>query len=451
MAFSAQRLLHNLQTLLAQCPCKHTSSRTIWLAYSGGLDSHVLLHAIVQVRGELTDWQLQAIHIDHALQQDSSNWSEHCRSTCEHYAVPCTVETVTVSQAGESPEAAARDARYAALAEHLQEGDVLLTAQHADDQAETFMLQMLRGSGPKGLAAMPAARPFSAGYQLRPLLEFSRRDLQAYAEEHALQFIHDPSNDDRRFDRNFLRHEVIPVLLKRWPALLQTLGRDARQQAEAAELLDILAEQDYADCRGGNGCLSLTGLVRLDENRQRNLVRFWLRQQGVSVPHRRKLNEILQIMLCAGEDRQPRVDWPGGEVRRYRDELYASVAPQEAVDWQQQWDLQGPLMLPAGLGRLSLRQSQDGLDLSSLQSGPVQVSFRRGGESCQPAGRGQHHSLKKLFQEAAVPPWQRERTPLVYVGDELAQIMGVCVCEPFKAKKGKPAVDIIWHQDVPTA
>jgi tRNA(Ile)-lysidine synthase len=447
MAFSPEQFLQDMQTLLDRCVFADNQHRTLILAYSGGLDSHVLLHVLAQHRATLVDWRLRVVHADHGLHSESDNWSQHCVDVCQQYDLGCDVLKLDINVAGESLEASARQARYQALAKLMQQGDVLLTAQHADDQAETFMLQMLRGSGPRGMAAMPTVKPFANGFHVRPLLNYRRHELQHYAEQHGLNFVHDPSNDDRRFDRNFLRHDIMPLLQQRWPALVETLGRDAQQQAEAAELLDVIAAQDFAVCQADiEDCLSVSALAGLDNNRQRNLLRYWLRQQGVMLPQRRKLNEILRVMLEAGEDRQPHVDWQGGEVRRYRDALFASAAGLPAIDWQQHWDLQGPLRLPPGLGSLAIKENGHELDLSRLASAPVRVSFRQGGEQCRPAGRGHRHSLKKLFQEAAVPPWQRERTPLVYVGDELAQIMGVCVCEPFKAQAGKPSVNIVWQQ-----
>jgi tRNA(Ile)-lysidine synthase len=299
------------------------------------------------------------------------------------------------------------------------------------------------------MAAMPEVKKFAGGYLLRPLLGLRRRELELYAEQQQLAYIHDPSNDDSRFDRNFLRSEVVPVLQQRWPSLVPTLLRSAQQQAEAAELLDVLAAQDMAQCMGSSpDGLALVGLRSLAENRQRNVLRYWLRQRAVSMPHRRKLNEILRTMLTAADDRQPHIDWPGGEVRRYRGELYASASVLPPVPSAQPWDLQAELELPAGLGYLSAYPGLGtGLDLGRLASAPVSVRFRQGGENCLPAGRGQHHSLKKLFQESAIPPWQRERIPLLYIGEELAQIMGICICEPFKAAAGQPAVNIEWQQN----
>lgn len=280
MAISPQRLLQHLQTLLASCQQRAYARQTLWLAYSGGLDSHVLLHLVSRLLDNLPDWDLQVIHINHDLQPDAGQWAEHCLAVCQQLDLPCRVVRLHIDARGESIEAAARDARYRAFAECMQQHDVLLTAQHADDQSETFMLQMLRGSGPRGMAGMPMTKKFAGGYLLRPLLGFRRHELELYANQQQLACIHDPSNQDSRFDRNFLRSEVMPVLQQRWPSLVPTLRRSAQQQAEAAELLDVLAAQDLADCLGRtSGCLALEGLRHLSENRQRNVLRYWLRDR----------------------------------------------------------------------------------------------------------------------------------------------------------------------------
>ena len=209
-----------------------------WLAYSGGCDSHVLVHAAAQLRAVVAERIFHVVHVDHGLQTASAEWARHCAAVCEELALPFTLLRVDArGSLGESPEAAARHARYRALASLMQAGDCLLTAHHQDDQAETLLLQLLRGGGPHGLAAMPALSPFAAGMHARPMLTFSREELRRYAQRHALQWIDDPSNADSGFDRNYLRNSVMPVLRERWPAVARVLARGAGHQAEAAQLL----------------------------------------------------------------------------------------------------------------------------------------------------------------------------------------------------------------------
>jgi tRNA(Ile)-lysidine synthase len=282
------------------------------------------------------------------------------------------------------------------------------------------------------------------------LLGVSRTALHEWAMSQQLDWLEDPSNREPRFDRNFLRQQVMPRLKTRWPALNPVLERVTQQQAEAAELLDALAEQDLQAIHSESGqCLRVSGLLGLTAARQRNVLRYWLRQLHLPLPSRRKLETLCHDVLHAAEDRVPCVDWPGVEVRRYRDNLYAGPPqpPRPAAADCLAWDLRSPLLLPHGLGSLHASPgSGEGLSQQVLQAG-VQVGFRHGGEHCQPVGQSHHRSLKNLFQEAAVPPWQRSRTPLVYVGRQLAEIVGLCVCEPFQARPGEQAVQIHWQRN----
>jgi len=296
------------------------------VAFSGGLDSCVLLHALCALRKELP-WRFGAVHVDHGLQPASAAWARQAEKFCEDLNVPCAVERILVTDTEirrQGLEAAARQARYACLARHVGVGEVLLTAHHVDDQAETMLLQLLRGSGTHGLAAMPEITPFSAARLARPLLGFTRAQLADYAEREKLQWVDDPSNHDPRFSRNYLRHQVFPLLDARWPGAARQIARAAALSAEAAGLLDAVADADWQASRAGNSsALSVTALRQLAPPRQRNLVRYWLRQQGFQAPSAVHLDHIL-----AQTEREPRtrhavVRWPEAEVHRYRDELTA--------------------------------------------------------------------------------------------------------------------------------
>jgi tRNA(Ile)-lysidine synthase len=362
-----------------------------------------------------------ALYVDHGLQAAATAWGEHCAQVCRALNVPFRVLQINARPApGESPEAAARRARYAALAAELSPDSALLTAHHRDDQAETLLLQLLRGAGPHGLAAMPAVSRLGQGWLLRPLLNVDRAELLAYARAHDLQWIEDASNQDTGFDRNYLRHRVLPLLRERWPAMNRTLARSARRCAETAAWLDEEAAVDRTrvatDRPDG---LSIPALRELSELRQRNLLRYWLRQLNLPIPDARQLHQILRDVLTAAIDRNPCVHWPGAEVRRYRDVLYA-MSPLRPHDARQRFiwraDAEGwpPLELP-GVGRLELRKTVDeGLCAEVLAGGALIVSFRQGGERFRPIGRAHSQELKKLLQEAGIPPWERDRLPLVY-------------------------------------
>lgn len=418
------------------------------IAYSGGMDSHVLLHAMQQLRAIHQEAPaLAAIHIHHGLHAQADQWAQHCLTVCAALDVPCQVLRVQAQAAiGESPEDAARRARYRALGAQVRPGDCLLTAHHQDDQAETLLLQLLRGSGPVGLAGMPARRAFGAGELVRPLLAVSRAALHDYAQQHALRWVEDDSNAHTGFDRNYLRHEIMPRLRARWPATAAALARSATHCGTAAELLHSVAQQDLPGLRGPDAAtLRIEALAALPAARQANVLRVWLHDLYLPTPSTEQLR-IVQTMLHAAIDASPCVRWPGAELHRYRDLLYAMAPlPRHDAGTVLSWDLGAPLQLPQGAGQLrAVCVVGEGL-AASVRAQRVTIRYRRGGECCAPAGRGHHHELRKLFQEAGVPPWQRDRIPLVFVDDALAAVIGFWVCEPFLAAPHSAGLRIEWR------
>lgn len=445
-----------------------------WVAYSGGLDSHVLLHALSQLttpadstrrhtlspltgghhttfpppstgggggEGEVSEskalhsdrgFELYAVHVDHGLQTNSAQWVKHCEEVCAELQIPLHSLQIKIKlQQGESLEAAARDARYQAIAALIEDGDALLTAHHQDDQAETVLLQLLRGAGPAGLAGMPECSAFPKGLHVRPLLNFTQAQLRAYAETQQLTWVEDHSNRDLRFDRNYLRHEITPRLRARWPSYAHTLSRSATHSAEAAQLMEALAEIDS----GNTDTLSVTALRALDEARQRNVLRTWIKRLGLPLPNATHLDRVLHDVVNAKYDSTPLVHWPGAEVRRYRDLIHA-MHPLPSHDPGQIliWDTDIPLTLSNGLGRLmAVPIKGKGIKATLWQTLPVTVRFRLGGERCRPVGRKENHELKKLFQESGIPPWLRDRIPLIYLGEQLAVVADLWLCEPFQA------------------
>lgn len=425
---------HLCRFLQAQPP-----ARRYVVAYSGGLDSHVLLHALSHL-----DLEVTAVHVHHGLSPNAELWADHCRTVCTQLGILCQVVRVQVAQDGRGREAAARDARYAALEQTLGAGEMLLTAHHQDDQAETLLLLLLRGAGVTGLAAMPSVRPCGRGTLARPLLEVPRAALRQYAAHHGLSWVDDESNFDTGFDRNFLRHEVLPLLCHRWPATQRALARSAAHLTEAGMLLAELAASDLATAHGRHsGTLSITAVHAFTPPRRRNLLRHWLRERGLPPPDTAHLLRIEREVLPARPDAAPLVAWPGAEVRRYRDDLHAMVplAPVPAVALH--WDLHQPLALPAGLGRLvAVPVTGEGL----CREVQVTVRFRQGGEVCQLPGHAHRRSLKNLLQEAGVPPWERERMPLILVEDTLAVVADRWYCAPFAVSGTAPGWRIQWQR-----
>jgi tRNA(Ile)-lysidine synthase len=417
----------NLLNVLRVWPC----AQRLLIAYSGGLDSTVLLHALVSLRAALAV-DMEAIHVHHGLLAEADDWVNHCRQICAQWGIACRIIQVDARPApGHSPEAAARAVRYEALKPLVIEGSCLLTAHHRDDQSETLFLQLLRGAGVAGLAAMPEVTRFGEGCHARPLLSYSRTALAEYAKRHQLEWLDDPSNQDIGFDRNFVRHQVMPLLQERWPAASQTLSRAARLQAEALELITDLAKQDRRAVAGNRThTLSVLALKKLSISRQKNVLRNWICEQKLPLPTQAQLDRGREDILKAGEDRTPLVHWRGAEVRRYRDDLYAMI-PLPTHDPQQEfiWCLDRPLSIPHLGMTINLEDlTTQGLVLPSSVS-QVTVRFRVGGEQCRPRGESHHHALKKLFQQARVPPWQRDRTPLIYVQDKLVAVVGYWICE----------------------
>lgn len=419
------------------------------VALSGGCDSTVLLHAMAMLRPRLGGVSLASVHVDHGLHQDSATWSQHCRAFAADLGVECTALKVNARPSpGQSREAAAREARYGRLIKWLQPGDVLLTAHHQEDQAETLLLQLLRGAGPAGLAAMPVYTLLGPGVLARPLLNVSREALRGYAIHYNLRWIEDPSNVDTRFDRNYLRHEIIPRLRMRWPGTNTTLSRAAQHQQESASLLKALADIDMQRAQGSQPqVLRVDRLVEFDESRQRNALRGWLRAQGLPLPSNRVLRKVCTDILSAGWDRVPRVAWQGAEVRRYRNELFAMspLAPVDAgavLAWN---PLEAALVLPHNLGELRASPVQGrGLRYDS-RWGPLQVQFRRGGERCRPVGKVHARELKAWFQEQGVPPWERNRMPLIYIANTLAAVADRWICAEYAASSDDIGLVIEWR------
>ncbi len=429
-------LLTKLLEILIAYPTKR-----FWVAYSGGVDSHVLLHALARLRPQLPAVEIRALHVHHGLQPQAGEWVQHCYQICETLQIPCTISYIDIiQQQGESLEAAARHARYQAFIEQLAENDILLIAQHADDQAETVLLQLLRGAGVDGLAAMPQWNTLGQGHLLRPLLDFTRHQILQYAQQENLQWIEDSSNADLRFERNFLRLQILPLLQQRWQSVNHLLGRVAHHQAEAQTLLHFLAEQDLQICQGSaSHQLSIKALLTLPIERQTNLIRHWLKKLGLTTPSTVKLHCILNNVLTANQDRQPQVQWQGGEIRRFRGQLYAMPnLPEIPSFFSITWSPQIQMNLPLGCLHAKPSQAQG----IRAQYTPLEVRFRQGGESF--LFRGHHHSVKKILQTIELPVWLRPFIPLIYFENTLIAIPFVGVCEMFQAKTGEEGWDVIW-------
>ncbi|KAA2286369.1 tRNA lysidine(34) synthetase TilS [Arenimonas fontis] len=379
------------------------------LAFSGGLDSTVLLH-LLAAHPEARARGLRVLHVDHGLQPASAAWAEHCRQACAGLGLSFELRRARVEPAGEGLEAAARRVRYAILAEVQAEGEVVALAHHRDDQAETVLLRLLRGSA-DGLAGMRRLRRFGRGWLWRPLLDLPRERLLAHARAEGMAWIEDPSNQDPVHDRNYLRQEVMPRLRARWPGAGAALARSARLLAEQAALLAGEDRRRLAQVQGADpATLSLSALAAQPPAWRARLLRAWLAELELPPLPGPQLDRLAQNLLAARVDAVPELAWSGAVLRRWRDTLHAGYPkPPLPADWQAVWDGRAPLPLPGG-GVLVLEPPRP-------FDSPVRVRARRGGERLRLPGRGHSSELRDLLQALGVPPWQRFRLPLLEAGD----------------------------------
>jgi tRNA(Ile)-lysidine synthase len=435
---SRDRLQTHIYNALHHADCL---DKTLLLAFSGGLDSRVLLQLLAAIKSQ-SNFHLRAMHVHHGLSPNADRWAEFCTAVCLELGVPLQVVHVKVeNDSGQGVEATARVARYQALLSDT--ADYVVLAHHEDDQAETLLLQLLRGAGVKGLAAMGAIDLNRR--LLRPLLNVSRAELQAYAERQGLHWIEDESNSDITYDRNYCRQQILPVILQRFPAAKSTLARSAAHMAEAAQLLDELAAMD-AELQVCGGRLRISGLADMPEPRARNLLRWWLSANQQRVPSSARLYEILNQLLSAKADARIKLMLGNAAIRRYRDFAYLeheAPAPVLAMLWQGEAELQ----LPDGSRLVFERKTGQGLALERLGISRLRISNRLGGERFKPDLARPTRTLKHLLQEAAMPPWLRERLPLIYCEDMLAVVPGVGVACELQARPDEPGLTIGWEPD----
>ncbi|WP_114417357.1 tRNA lysidine(34) synthetase TilS [Marinospirillum perlucidum] len=408
----------------------------ICIAFSGGLDSRVLLEAAWQLQQQNpNDLQLRALHINHQLSDQADAWADFCRRCCEQKQLPLTIHPVQPNDyPGSSLEARARQARYQVFAEQLQEGEYLLQAHHRKDQAETLLLRLLRAAGTLGLSSIPRQRPLGRGQLLRPFLHLSREDLELAAHEQQLQWVEDDSNQSNRFDRNFIRLQVLPLLQERFPACEENLAEVARLATQSNQLNRDLAELDRQHLQPStSAALPVQALLQLPKYRQINLLRHWLLDRGLTPPGKHLWAE-LQKLLQARQDAQPQLSWGDSQARiqarRHQDQLF--IQPEKAfaplpANWQLDWDNRSPLETPCGCFDFQLRQqASDNLPKT------LRVTARQGGEKIRLPRRGSR-DVKRLLQESGLPPWQRQQLPFIWQGEELIAVGSLLIAEGWEA------------------
>lgn len=412
------------------------------VAFSGGVDSSVLLAALAlhAAAGTAPPIRVRAVHVNHGIHPNAPKWAAHCRALGKRLAVEVRVLTTRVARApGVSLEAAARDARYALLAGELEPGDCLLTGHHEDDQVETVLLQLFRGAGLAGLAAMPAIAPFAAGSLARPLLSRARAELEGWARSQGLSWIDDDTNADESLDRNYLRRQVLPRVRERWQGVGSAVSRSARHAAEGQRLLDTLARADVERASSG-AALFVPSLRALSPDRRRNALRFWIMQRGARAPDTTRLDELAGPLIEARPDANPSVAW--GDVTVLRHAALLSMhrgqgsAPKEPICVEWAWKSTRRLELPAGGGTLELKADPHGpIDLDSLPE-RVTVNRRSGGEKLRPRRGGPARALKSLLQESHLPIAQRRLLPLVFSGVTLLAVGSLWIDESIQLTSG---------------
>ncbi|MDG1163874.1 MAG: tRNA lysidine(34) synthetase TilS [Porticoccaceae bacterium] len=438
----------NLQasSLFAAWQQQLNSAPQILVALSGGLDSTVLLHLLLAA---LPAERLYAVHINHGLSKNADYWQSAVEGYCQSLGVRLHSETVEVVASGEGIEAAARSARYSLFEELLQKDGLLLLGHHADDQVETMLYRLLRGSGAKGLAGMPAQRALGQGQLIRPLLAASRAELEAYAQAQDLVWVEDESNAEDKFDRNFLRNQVLPVMAQRWPDYRQSLQLSSDQSKEADQLAESLAGEDMAqlDCReeraGWSICIE--NFMQFSDLRQRNILRHWPGLHGMAAPNKKIITEINDCVIGVREDAQPVVAWQAMQWRRFQGRLYLlrSNICDFAPEQRYQWSMEQILQLADNSHIAVYEVMGEGLALKAGQS--VTLCYRQGGERCKPVGRCHSNSLKKLFLEYGIEPWWRDRMPLLYVDETLVAVGDCWVCDGWQAQQGQSGKKIRWQ------
>lgn len=456
--------MNTIESALVKC-FNSAPDKKIIIAYSGGVDSQVLLVALAALkqRKQLSN-NIVVCHVNHGLSPNADSWQAFAQQQCDRFSLPLITRKLQLKkQPQQSLEAIARDARYQVLIQASVEPAFIVTGHHLNDQTETFLLALKRGSGLKGLSAMPENSVLAQHNLLRPLLSVSREEILSYAQQHELSWIEDESNTDEHYDRNFLRHQIIPALSERWPSINKTIARSAGHCFEAQQLLNELAEQDLTVCQTAPDKLSIVKLNSLSEARLKNLLRHFLASHQLLMPTEQQLAQICQ-QLNANSDKSPVIQLANCCLRRFQHELYLTHIYQDISSWQHNIDLDTlaaepsvNIALPDQLGAVSISTNSNTSNTDTTWQTTIKqpnvgqlvtIRFAHSNPTCLPEYRQRSRSLKKVLQELAIPPWQRKRLPFIFYDDELVAVVGHFVCQDYLAEIRDRRYFIAWQSEL---
>ena len=415
------------------------------IAFSGGMDSTVLLHVMKNIIDEKS--QIRAIHINHNIVDNSKVWTRTCKSICKNFGIDIEIISLEVTHNGYGLEAAARDERYKKLKEKLYENEYLLTAHHEEDQMETVFLRMARGTGLDGLQGINEKYSFGEGIIFRPMLEVSKTSVMDYAKEHQLKWVEDSSNQDTHFDRNFLRKKIIPQFRERWPSIASSVSRLSQLSAQNIKILNQIAEEDIGPIANMNE-LPLAKLLDKSFERANNMLRYIILANGMSIPSMKTLQDGLKEMLDPETDKSV-IAWKDYCIRKYKNHLYflsnSDLEPNK-VDVRIPWEIGKTVNLGENIGTIEATFIHgDGLSIKKCKN-KLTISYRQGGELIKPIGHRINKSLKNLFQENQILPWMRDKIPLIYYQDELVSVADLWFNQNYVASQNEAGFVVNWHK-----
>jgi len=426
-------------------PASSKKIKSMTIALSGGVDSVVLLHLLHQLQ-KTHHFTLKASHVHHGLSKNADKWVKFCEKLCAKLSISLDVNYIQLPQKKSlGIEGEARQLRYEKLLQ--SKTDLVVLAHHEDDQAETFLLQLIRGAGAKGLSSMAH---FDDRRRLwRPLLNTSRIDIESYAKKHKLKWIEDESNQNIDFDRNFIRSKVLPLLKNRFNHIIKVISRSSSHLAEAQTLLNDLAKLDlknYLKSDIYKHKLQVKTLNKLSNGRAKNVLRYWLEINDQMMPSRDLLDELLRQVLTAKKDATIKIQLSKDyEIRRYQDEIY--IVPKNHKNQKKYeiiWAGESEIILPNGQKLTFKKVKGKGIHLKFLRDQKLKIRNRQGGEFFKPDSKRPTKKIKQLLQESDLPPWERENLPLIFIGDDLASFPNFGIDIKFQTKPKEVGLDVIF-------